>query len=382
MKKKNNHLQKIGTFNCRGLVSSKAKQQMLADDFERYKLAILAIQETHMKGYGAINLISGTNNSYILYYSGHKTKSENGVGIIIPATKQAAFVPISDRICKITTKINNKQTLHLISAYAPTLINSEKNPDVREKFYSELDSVIKKHKSRHVTIIAGDFNAKTGSAREEKIYHDNIGKYGKGKTNNNGYHLLNFVKTHNLKLTNTYFKHKSTHRSTWEAPERTKGCIDKQSNSPRKTRYRNQIDYICINNNHRGITITNARSYGGMTTMSDHKLVITECIFKWPYNTRSKIKPQINYYNLQNETIRNEYQKEVINQLSKNTLPNNNQQRWTNIVEATTNAAMNTLGLKPKNKHHTNPEIKELSEKQKNLKLKLDNTIDNTTKTR
>ena len=41
---------------------------------------------------------------------------------------------------------------------------------------------------------------------------------------------------------------------------------------------------------------------------------------------------------------------------------------------------MNTLGLKPKNKHHTNPEIKELSEKQKNLKLKLDNTIDNTTK--
>ena len=117
-----------------------------------------------------------------------------------------------------------------------------------------------------------------------------------------------------------------------------------------------------------------------MTTMSDHKLVITECIFKWPYNTRSKIKPQINYYNLQNETIRNEYQKEVINQLSENTLPNNNQQRWTNIVEATTNAAMNTLGLKPKNKHHTNPEIKELSEKQKNLKLKLDNTIDNTTK--
>ena len=51
------------------------------------------IQETHMKCYGAMNLISGTNNSYILYYSGHKTKSENGVGIIIPATKQAAFVP-------------------------------------------------------------------------------------------------------------------------------------------------------------------------------------------------------------------------------------------------------------------------------------------------
>ena len=67
---------------------------------------------------------------------------------------------------------------------------------------------------------------------------------------------------------------------------------------------------------------------------------------------------------MQNETIRNEYQKEAITQLKKNTLSNNNQQRWTNIVEATTNAAMNTLGLKPKNIHHTNPEIKELSEKQ------------------
>ena len=196
MKKKNNHLQKIGTFNCRGLVSSKAKQQMLADDFERYKLAFLAIQETHMKGYDAINMISSTNNSYILYYSGHKTKSENGVGIIIPATKNVAFLPISDLI-------NNK---------------------------------------------------------------------------------------------------------------------------------------------------------------------------------RSKTKPQINYNNLQNETIRSEYQQEVMKQLSKNSVPKNNQQRWTNIVEATTNAAINTLGLKPKHLHNTNPEIKELSEKQKNLKLKLDNTIDNTTK--
>ena len=38
--------------------------------------------------------------------------------------------------------------------------------------------------------MAGDFNAKTGSAAlNSHIYHEVIGKYGKGKINSNGYSL-------------------------------------------------------------------------------------------------------------------------------------------------------------------------------------------------
>ena len=286
MKPKTNKNIKIGSFNCQGIATSTAKQQMLADDFEKYQMDALTIQETHMKGYGAITLTSSTGKNYLLYYSGNETKSRNGVGIMIPSTKNVDFTPINDRMCQITTKINNDQILHIISAYAPTLESSEKNPEVRENFYNDLDSVIKKHKSRHITIIAGDFNAKTGSAKNEKMYHLTIGKYGKGEINNNGYHLLNFAKSNDMRLTNTFFKHKPPHITTWEAPERITTVIDKKSNRARRSRYRNQIDYILVKNN-RGISIINSRSYGGMTTPSDHKLIMMKSTFKWPY---TKIK--------------------------------------------------------------------------------------------
>ena len=59
-----------------------------------------------MKDYGALELYGNNRNKYILYYSGHKTKSINGVGIIVAANRNVIFEPISDRICKITTQIN------------------------------------------------------------------------------------------------------------------------------------------------------------------------------------------------------------------------------------------------------------------------------------
>ena len=116
------NIQKIGTFNCQGLATKQElKLRTLVDDFERYKLTILAIQETHLKGFGVIAIKSSTNKEYLLYYSGNTTKSENGVGIIIPKTKNVNFTPYNDRICQITTKINNTQTLNIICVYAPTL---------------------------------------------------------------------------------------------------------------------------------------------------------------------------------------------------------------------------------------------------------------------
>ena len=69
--------------------------------------------------------------------------------------------------------------------------NSEKNPEVCDNFYTEVNSILKKVKGRHATIIAGDFNAKVGEIKD-KTYSTTCGKYGKGKQNSNGIHL--FVK--------------------------------------------------------------------------------------------------------------------------------------------------------------------------------------------
>ena len=238
---------------------------------------------------------------------------------------------------------------------------------------TQIDSILRSISARQITIVAGDFNAKTGTAKRNKIYHSTIGKHGKGQVNENGYHLLNFAKINNLKVCNTFFKHKPSHITTWEAPEKTNGCIDRNSKTPRNNRYRNQIDYILIRK-HNGINITDARSYGGMLTTSDHKLVMVTCTIKWPYLPKTKYKAQLNIDNFQNHTIKKQYQNEITEKLSKSTIADNNQNRWTQIVEIIHETAAKVLGTKPKHRFHANQQIKELSEKQKTIKQSISNT--------
>ena len=363
----------IGSFNCQGLATSEVKCRLLADDFERKRLSILAVQETHLKGHGVIELKSMSDKQYKLHYSGHKTKSENGVGFIVERDRKVTFDPISDRICKLTTKINNSETLEIICAYAPTLERSEAKPELREAFYTELDSVVQKLKSRNACIIAGDFNAKTGSACHDKLYNDVIGKYGKGDANSNGIHLLNFAKLHNFKLTNTFHKHKPAHITTWEEPNHINGRIDANSQLPRRNPYRNQIDYILTVKDFRGISIFDSRSYGGMSTTSDHKLVMLKCSFKWPYTKRKKIENvNIDYTKFNDINVRNQYQEEVSQLLAAAPPATNNQERWNNIVKSTTLAAMSTAGPRNRMKTSTSAEVIRLSAEQKLVKNQID----------
>ena len=129
----------------------------------------------------------------------------------------------------------------------------------------------------------------------------------------------------NVTLTNTFFKHKPSHRTTWECPQRKSEHIDTKSGRTRRNPYRNQIDYILIKYN---INIYDSRSYGGMSTKSDHKPVITELEIKWPFTKSKKSAKKINYDLLQDKNHRR------ISSCS------DNQDRWNNIINATKQAAI------------------------------------------
>ena len=272
---------------------------------------------------------------------------------------------------------NHDQKLNVLSVYAPTLEVSEATPEIREQFYSDLEAVLATLSSRDALVIVGDFNAKTGSAHEDELYHDTIGKYGKGKVNSNGIHLLNFAKLHGLRLSNTFFKHKPSQISTWECPDRISDQIDAVSNTIRRNPYRNQIDYICTKNDYKGIKVHDSRSYNVMTTNSDHKLVMMTCTFKWPFNKQKQSTRSLDFQKLADPAIRLEYQKETEEILSQQQPPTNNQERWNNNVISTKEAAEKVVGFKANKTHkYDNTEIVELSKKQKEIKLKIDNTAD------
>ena len=130
-----------------------------------------------------------------------------------------------------------------MSAYAPTLENTVRNPDETRIFYEQLSSLINSIKQRDalIIIIGGDFNAKTKLQVSEMENQLVVGKYAKNKVSENGNLLTEFCKLHNLLITNTIFKHKPSHQTTWISPL--------PPTFPPKNPYQNQTDYILLRKN-------------------------------------------------------------------------------------------------------------------------------------
>ena len=366
----------IGTYNVQGLLS-KTKQMLIADDFFQYKMSALMLQETHLKGHGAIDIKSSKGKTVRLYYSGHSKKSSNGVGILVDPKTECDYTPISSRLMLL--KIENGNTpINLISAYGPTSKKTEENPEATIQFYNDLSGIINKIKEKEVVIIGGDFNAKV---KDKNISGNNrsktVGKYAKSKINENGEILLEFAELQNLRLTNTFFKHKPAHMTTWQCPERTSQVIDSASGQPRKNPYRNQIDFILTRNSN-NIEVFNSRSYGGFSCNSDHKPVIAQIKVAWKYKKRqqsSTTKKTLNVQALnQNSQTKLQYQTLVAENLAKCKKPKNIQERWNNIIESTKSAAIETVGYKSRKHITNNKKVQNLSDNQKKLLKEINST--------
>lgn len=119
-----------------------------------------------------------------------------------------------------------------------------------------------------------------------------------------------------LILTNTLFQHKMAHRTTWECPERKTEHQDAQSKETRRNPYRNQIDYILTRTNHRNF-VTNSRSYSGIETYTDHRLVKAnfQINFKLVRQKNAPKQQKINVERLKDPVCRILYCEAVSNQL-------------------------------------------------------------------
>ena len=114
-------------------------------------------------------------------------------------------------------------------------------------------------------------------------------------------------------------------------------------------------------------------------TPSDHKLVMMSCKMKWPFLPRMKYKAQVNLDNLNNRVAADQYKNEL--DVKLRSLPNISDNNWKDIAHAINDIALTVLGKKPKHHHfHVNDEIARLSKQQQEMRPKIKNVIDNTTK--
>ena len=271
----------------------------------------------------------------------------------------------------LTIKTNKNYTITVINAYAPTLPVSENDPDIRERFYDELESVVRSVSKRDFLVIAGNFNAKTG--QEWNTYPENMGRYGKGQVNSNGRELLEFCNQQDLILTNTLFRHKMANRTTWESPA--------TNIEGRRNPYRNLIDYVMVRKTHRH-TVIDSRAHNGLMTNTDHRLVRIQLnIERLHQKTKTYTKP-IEIEKIHDPTTKAKFAFNVEMKLmdAEDTKQRENKQitaqdRWNEIVKANTSAAVEVLGYK-KSSRRNNEIVQELSKEQKQINSKINATSD------
>ena len=267
----------IASFNVRGLTLDEEKQS-IATDFNNYRLDVLCIQETHLEGTKTLEFRGIDNNKVRLFHTGSDKHKYHGVGIIVDSNRKTLFKRISDRICFVRLLDCN---VVVICAYSPTNQNTKENPSNTYNFYSALNNNLNSFSSSTQVFIAADLNCQIGIHHRD--YPELIGRYYKGnKVDDNSEYLIDFLLQNQLVATNTKFKHKLAHRTTWEC-----------NNIHRYNPVRNQIDFILCNSKTFS-SVTNSRSYNGSKANSDHRLVICDIPkFKW-HKIFQKIEPPLN----------------------------------------------------------------------------------------
>ena len=316
------NITKIGQWNVRGL-NALGKLAILSKELEKSDIRICGLSETKWSGSGHFTTMDG----HTVLFSGSTEREHHGVAIWINKNTGkclTSYTPINSRIISATFAAKPRNVT-LIQCYAPT---SEKPAEEIEKFYQELEQVVRQIPKRNILVITGDFNARVG---EGAVESDVLGKYGHGERNEVGQAMVDFCTEHKLVITNTLFRLHNRHRYTWESPG---------------DRQRSQIDYILISRQWKQ-SVNNARTCNSADCDSDHNLLILSMKLRFkknPANTTKSIG--VDFEKLQCDQHVHQYQVEISNRfeaLQKVNEPRTPDELWAELKDVTLSAAKTTL---------------------------------------
>jgi hypothetical protein len=102
----------------------------------------------------------------------------------------------------------------VLNVHAP---NEDKEDDIKNSYYKELEQVFDQFLGYHMKILLVDFNAKVG---REGIFKPIIGNESLHETSDdNRVRVVNFVTSKNLIVKSTTFPHCNIHKHTWTSPD-------------------------------------------------------------------------------------------------------------------------------------------------------------------
>ena len=99
--------------------------------------------------------------------------------------------------------------LNIIQCYAPT---NDTEEDKKADFYHQLQAVLDRQKTKDITILMGDFNAKIGA--DNTGYEDIMCRHGLGEWSENGEMFADLCSFNQLVLGGSILPHKRIHKAT------------------------------------------------------------------------------------------------------------------------------------------------------------------------
>ena len=204
--------------------------------------------------------------------------------------------PVSDRIMTMRIPLTKDRNATIVSAYAPTMTNPEEN---KETFYSQ--EYTQKHPQYRQA--PADRRLQCKDRKRNDKWPSALGKYGIVKCNSNGELLLALCTEFDLIVTNTMFKQKDAHKTTWTHP---------------RSRHGHMIDFI-ITRCRDKMDICSTRTMRGENCGTDHQMLRSRVIFSiWrKHNQKGAMKPvKLNTSKLRNTSHAESLVQEMDNALA------------------------------------------------------------------
>jgi len=196
---------RMATWNVLTLAKDGYREAM-ARELARLDIDVACLTEARLTNSGK-EIVEG----HTFLHSGG-TQHHHGVCLILsPKVKHSlkAWEPISDRL--LAARLSHRHGyLTILVPYAPTDDTSDADKD---SFYDLLEGAIRNVPPHDQLVVAGDFNAVTGSDRSG--FEEVVGPFGSGSPNDNSARFLTLCALLGLSAVGSWFRRTNVRRWTW-----------------------------------------------------------------------------------------------------------------------------------------------------------------------
>ena len=308
------------------------KTAILAHELERYSIDFAALSETRLSGEGSI-IEGDSKDGYTIFWRGYADGEprQHGVGLAIKNSHMESIDEEphyhSPRLMTLRVPLAKGEHMKIICSYAPTLVADE---EIINQFYEDLDNAIRRTDKNDKIILLGDFNARVG--RRSDLWEGILGPHGTGNMNQNGLRLLSLCSEHNLVITNTLFKLKTKHKTSWMHP---------------RSKQWHLLDYIITRKSQTRETLV-TRAMRGADCWTDHRLILAKMRLQIrPRPRRSGTVKKLNCDSLRNPQVRESYENMVqeLTQEIDGQESDSLSTKWDNLATRLMAAAQDILGV-------------------------------------